>query len=189
MAAKVVKSYKQRGTVKHVLFSLPVPGTNDEDDDLMTYKVRALSPTETYENGAIVDALEPPIPPVKERTVVPPGGKLDAGNIQQEEYDDYHDPTFLEEIKIFKHQKKLHDQRATMHSLMLCVDTFNLTDEEIKAELDEDAHAREPLDELMLRLDQVSEIIMTDFDIGHMIALRQKINQLSGVSAELVNFT
>ena len=82
-----------------------------------------------------------------------------------------------------------------MFCLMVGVQGFDLTDEEIIEELQpkDDSkwkvHDKEPLESLILRLDQLSEIIMSEFDQGHMMALRQKINELSGLRTEEINFT
>jgi hypothetical protein len=191
-----MKTYKDRGKVKHVVFNMPIPGAtaedleNPNDENTITYMVRGMTPTEAYKHRAIVESIEPPTPPTKQRTRMPDSSdKLDVRNLVRDEYQDYNDATFLEEIKAFKQEQLIMTQRATMYCLMVGVQGFNLTDEEIKEELNQDVQAKEPLDKLLLRLDQLSEIIMADFDQGHMMALRQKINELSGLKTEEVNFT
>ena len=186
--AKIVKSYKQRGKVKHVMFSLPEPGAAAEENKMLTYMVRGLTPKEAYTHADIAGSVELPLPPIKQRTRLP-AGKLDITDIEQEEYEDLRDPTYLSQLKTFNQEQLQMSQRATIYTLAVCVQGFDLSDAEIKEELDQEPHARAPLDELLLRLDQLYEIIMSDFDQGHLMALRQKIQELSGVSAEQVNFT
>ena len=191
-----VKNYKQRGLVKHVVFTMPIPGAtaedleNPTDKNTISYMVRGMTPPEAFKNRAIAESVEPPMPPTKTRTRLPDSSdNLDVRNLVKEEYQDLNDPTFLEELQLFKQEQIIMTQRTTMYCLMVSVEGFNLTDEEIKAELEQNAHAREPLDELLLRLDQVSEIIMSGFDQGHMMALREKIQELSGLRTEEINFT
>jgi hypothetical protein len=198
-----VASYKDRGKVKYVVYSLPIPGATAEDlehpndENTMSYMVRGMTPPEAYKHRAIVESIEPPMPPTKQRTRLPDSGadKLDVRNLVKEDYQDYNDPTFLEEVKAFKQEQLLMTQRATMFCLMVGVHGFDLTDDEIREELQPKGdsawkvHNKEPLDELLLRLDQLSAIIMEDFDQGHMMALRQKINELSGLKTEEINFT
>jgi hypothetical protein len=192
-----VTSYKDRGKVKHVPFSIPLSGAtaedleNPNDENTKTYMVRGMTPPEAYKHRAITGSVEPPMPPTKQRTKLPDSGsdKLDVRNLVKEDYQDINDPTFLEEIRVYKQETLIMSQRAIMYELMVCVDTFNLTDEQIKEDLGQDAHAMEPLSELLLRLDQLCLLIMVDFDQGHMTAIQEKINELSGLKTEEVNFT
>jgi hypothetical protein len=191
MMGRTVKSYKDIGRAKYVMLPLPIPGEKAEDEDeIITYMVRGMTPRETYLHNAIAGSVEPPMPPIKQRTAMPQGtGKLDISDIQQEDYEDLRDPTFLEQMKTFQREQTIVIQRAVMYALMVGVQGFDLTDDEIREELSQEPHPREPMDNMILRLDQLSEIIMSVIANGHVLALRQKVNELSGVGAELVNFT
>ena len=107
-----VTSYKDRGKVKHVIFSMPIPGaTADElehpnDDNTITYMVRGMTPPEAYKHRAIAENIEPPMPPTKQRTRLPDSGdKLDVRNLVREDYQDLNDKTFLEEVQAFKQEQ------------------------------------------------------------------------------------
>lgn len=192
----IVKSYKDIGKATHVMFTLPALGDpeNAQAGDLpetLTYMVRGFTPRELWQHRAIMQSIEPPMAPVKKRSTLTPTqtGKLDVANIGEEDYQDFNDPTYIEQLELFKHEMNVLTQRGTMYALMVCVEGLDLTDEEIKSELKVDPHPKEPLDSLMLRLDQLCMIIMVDFDMSHMTAIRQKINELSGMGDEQVNFT
>ena len=188
---KTVKSYKQRGMVTHTLLTLPVGLGEDEKGERaeITYRVRGLSPLEAGIHSDIRATVEPPTPPTKKRTVVPPGGKLQASQIETEEYDDYDDPTFKDQLKIFEEEARTMLQRVSMYRLMTCVDGFYISDEDIKTELEEEAVSDDSIDNLCKRIDQVCQIILPGFDQRHMMALLARIGELSGVQTERVNFT
>ena len=191
--ARTVTSYKERGRIVPALLTLSEGDSqigDGNDEARVTYQVSGMSPWEARTHTDIRNSIRPPEPPMKKRAAAPLDGKLDASSLGVEEFQDENDPTYKEEYKQFlEHEFPLMVQRATTFQLMTCVKGFDLTDEEIKAELGQDAHAREPLEELLLRLDQVAEIIWQDFDHRHMNALCAKIGELTGVRQDRVNFT
>ena len=187
---KTVKSYKQIGKVQHTLLTMPVGDGVDEKGNVtdVTYRVRGLSPLEVGIHSDILTSVTPPSPPVKKRTVVPVGGKLQASQIETEDYADMDDPTFKDAIKAYEEEYKTMVQRASMYRLMMAVEGFDISDEDIKTELEEEAVSDDSIDNLCKRIDQVCRIILPEFDQRHMMGLLSKIGELSGVQTERVNF-
>jgi len=139
---------------------------------------------------SILTSVERPRAPIKKR--IPqnlPGSKLDAANLGLEEYSDEDDPTYLDQLEVYLQQLNLNSERVLAYRVMCGVKGFDLTDEEIKTELSVEAHSREPLDSLLLRLDQLREIIFTEADQIHIGLLVRKVMELSGVDFQAVNFT
>ena len=186
----VVKSYKQRGKVQFTLLTLPVGTGEDEKGNKteITYRVRGLTPLQLGLHSDVYSTVEAPIPPTKKRTVVPPGGKLQVTQIETEDYADLDDPTFKEQWKIYEADCKERNQRSTMYRLMMGVDGFDISDADIKAELGEEAVPDDSIANLCKRIDQVCRIILPEFDQRHLMALSERIAELSGVSTERVNF-
>jgi hypothetical protein len=189
--AKMVTSYKQIGRVRHVLMAIPLATTEGEEEEVLTYKVRGLSPKEEFTRDAIMKSVVQPTPPTKKRLPMSLGAdKLTASNLTTEEYQDYDDPTYLEQEKQFTDELAIHGQRAFMYRLMIGVQGFDLSDKQIAEALGVDkVHPKEPLESLMLRIDQVCEIILPDADQIHLGKLVHKVMELSGVDFDAVNFT
>jgi len=193
MSKKIVTSFRDIGKARHVLLTLPVSGVDDDGNECepITYKVRGGTPHETRMIMRIAGLPDAPEPPTKKRVRMPlDGNRIDAANLGlHEDYLDYDDATYKHELEIYTDEMRLAEQRAVMYRLMACVQGFDMTDEDIAEVLGEPAHPKEPLEELALRLDQLSEIIMPDMDNNHFLMLARKITELSGVSTEQVNFT
>lgn len=187
---KRVLSYKDIGKVKSVLLTLPVGDGQDEqgEEDMVTYEVRGLSPREGLMRDSILTSRAEPVPPTKQRAVVPAGGKLNAGEITMEEYGDESDPTYLDQKALYDAEDPLWLQRFSMYSLMTAVRGFDITDADIEKELGEKAHPKEPFDSLVQRLDQLCEIIYTEFDMRHLNRIMNKIMELTGVQSGDINF-
>lgn len=190
MQGKVVKSYKDIGRVGHVFLTLESYVDGEEEPVPITYRVRGLSPLETRMIIDIANLVKIPEPPMKKRPRMPlDGTPPTVENITVEEFADVNDATYKQELELYQLEGALAQQRAIMYRMMVAIQGFDLTDEEIKEELDEDAHPREPIEKLVLRLDQLCAIIMPGFDSNHYRSLGEKINELSGVRAERINFT
>lgn len=196
MTKNVVKNFRDIPKAGYVYLTLPLAGVNEETGEeanqSITYKVRGGTPIETNMVLSIVALPDTPEPPTKKRQAAPldMGGKLDASTLgMKEDYLDYDDPTYKQELEIYTDEMRLAEQRALMYRLMQCVQGFDMTDDEIKEVLEQDAHPKEPVGELVLRLDQLSEIILPEFDNSHFLELVKKITELSGVKTEQINFT
>jgi hypothetical protein len=187
--AKIVTSIEDIGRVRYVLYTIALPTSEGEEAEEYTYRVRGLTPKEDFVLSNLIATLVEPRAPTKQRVAESPGGKLDASNMRMEEYQDENDPTYQEELRLYDYETRLMMQRALMYRLMCGVVGFNLTDEQIKEKLGVEAAPKEPVQELTKRLDQLSEIILPDFDTGHYMRLTNKVRELSGVSFDQVNFT
>jgi hypothetical protein len=160
-------------------------------DQYVTYRVRGLAPLEQQEMVELIQATEPPVPPKKTREVLPldRGSKIVPEDIRDEQYDDFDDPAYRASLVAFSRDVSLGHQRGIMYSLVVCVDGFDLSDEEIQEELGEPAHPKQPVEEFRQRLDQLSRIILSQLDGRHLAQIQDRINELSGVEAARVNFT
>lgn len=188
--AKIVESFEDIGKVRHVQLTLALATSDGEEPEELIYSVRGLSPKEEFTKDAIRASVIAPMPPMKKRVPDLGGGKLDASNLQLEEYYDYNDPTYLEQQKNHALEKILNAQRVWVYRLICGVKGFDLTDEQIKDKLGvEVAHPKSGLESLMKRIDQVSEIILPDADQIHLGMLVRKVMELSGVDFDAVNFT
>ena len=193
---KVVRNFRDIPKAGYVFLTLPLAGVNEETgeetNEPVTYKVRGGTPIETRMILSIAALPDTPEPPTKKRQVAPIdiGGKLDASSLGvKEDYLDYDDATYKQELEIYTDEMRIAEQRAVTYRFVQCVEGFDVSDEDIKKELNEDAHPKEPVEELVLRLDQVEEIILPDFPNSHYLELVKKITELSGVRTEQINFT
>ena len=157
--------------------------------------VRGFTPQETLELQAILN-VERPQPPIKMREVGwdnrPPleqRGQVQPPALRDEPYADDQDPVYLRALKEWEQETKNSDARVIAYTLMKCVQGCDLSDEEIKGVLNEDAHAREPVEELRLRLDQVGRILTKDIAMPVWMMIQEKITSLTGVNPERVDFT
>lgn len=186
---KVVTNFKEIGKVTYIYLTLPLPASEDEEPETLTYQVRGLSPTEEDERAAILTSVPKPRPPMKKRISQNLTDKLVASELQEEEFFDLDDPTYLEQVELYDKDMTLAANRVQVYRLMCSVKGFDLTDEEIQAELNVDAHPRKPMESLLLRLDQISAIVLTDANQVHIGALQVKVMELSGVDVSRINFT
>lgn len=188
---KTVKSWKQRGKVTYTFLALPVGDGLNEDgtENKIGYNVRGLSPIENELHGDIMGSVTMPIPPTKKRVARPLDGKIEASQLGMEEYRDIEDPSYLDALKTYEEELKVMWQQASMYRIMVCVQGFDVSDEDIKAELEEEAIPKDSLDNLLKRIDQVCRIVLPEFDQRHFMALLAKISNLTGVKTETVNFT
>lgn len=159
------------------------------------FHVRGFTPHETLELQAIVNT-EKPEPPIKMREVGweerPPleqRGPVQPPRLRDEPYADDKDPVYLRELKVWEGEQDKATARIMAYTLMKCVQGCDLTDEEITSVLNEEAHAREPIEEFRLRIDQVADIVTNVIAMPVWIRIQEKISSLTGVSPDRVDFT
>lgn len=186
---KVVTNFKEIGKVTYIYLSLPLPASDDETPETLTYHVRGLSPTEDTIRIAILNSVERPRPPMKKRISQDLADKLVASELKEEEYFDMDDPTYLDQTRMFLKEATIIADRSDMYKLVCGVKGFDLTDEEIRSELETEPEPKNPQTSLLLRLDQIRKIILTDANQVHIDALMAKIDELSGVDVSRINFT
>lgn len=201
-SSNIVTSYKQIGRVRYVMVTLPIEKEDmdasvldlegpqvESAGEFITYRVRGMTRAETLKLQKMLRLVERPEPPMKERPVLPlDTARLSAADIRSEKYADYEDPTYLEQDAIYQREMEFAVQRSTVYNLVVCVQGFDLSDEDITEVLDEEAHPRDPLESYLKRLDQISRIILPTMDQRHYMALQRKIAELSGVRQEDINF-
>lgn len=159
------------------------------------FHVRGFTPQETLELQAVLN-VEKPQPPIKMREVGwddrPPleqTGKVQPPRLRDEPYADDQDPVYLREVKAWEDEMAHSDMRVIAYTLSKCVLGCDLSDEDIKGALEEEAHPREPIEEYRLRLDQVGKILTSAMAMPVWIRIQEKITSLTGVSPDRVDFT
>ena len=160
-----------------------------EESKYIQFLVKPMSPKETLK----APKLRPsePKPPAKKREVptLDQNNRIIPSLTKDEFYVDPDDPAYLKEMQFFEEEKQKTSERLIVYSLVCCVKGFDLSDEEIQEALGQKAHPKEPLDEYRKRLDQLGEILLDSISIKMMDSIMEKVNAISGVTADMVNFT
>jgi hypothetical protein len=159
------------------------------------FYVRGFTPQETLECQAVINVLKPR-PPIKMREVgwedrapLEQTGRVQPPRLRSEAYTDETDPVYLRELEAWEQELAHSDLRVIAYTLVKCVQGCDLTDDEIKAELGEDAHPAEPIEEFRLRLDQIGRILSNSIAMPIWMRIQEKIAELTGVNPERVDFT
>lgn len=159
------------------------------------FYVKGFTPQETLELQSILN-VDKPQAPIKmrevgweERAPLEQSGRIQAPRLRDEPYTDDKDPVYLRAVEAWEQEMAKSDIRVIAYTLVKCVQGCELTDEDIKAEIGEEAHPDEPMSEFRLRLDQVGKILTKAISMPVWILLQEKITSLTGVSPERVDFT
>ena len=165
-----------------------------ESLDYGEFYVKGFTPQEALELRSIMD-IEKPQPPIKMREVgwesKPPleqRGQVQAPPLRDEAYADESDPVYLRAVEAWEQEMSDSSLRVIAYTLSKCVQGCNLTDEEIKAELAEEPHPEEPIEEFRLRLGQIGRILTRALSTPVWMSIQEKVNALTGINPERVDF-
>ena len=171
-----------------------------ENLGVTTYTVRGLTPKEKAFTFNLMPFDKTPSPPKKKKEILTLDNRR---NISPEaiensfEYDE-NDPTYKQELIIYSKLVSDAGLIIATFKLMCAVEGFDLTDDEIKEELGEEAKASKDrtqylngtkdIKEYIERIHQVEKIILGSIDSAHLDFLISAIDELTGVKADNINF-